>query len=127
MYAYLASMQNRNAIMFARKNTEPLNLLNCLMNAQGKSLTPKQITKIKAEFESLFSQKTLDTVIKKFTNDGEYNMYAKEIGCAMAITYLVYKNSLAELNYNRYPKHNSRLQLDIEPIEIGMWGRNGRI
>ena len=120
LYLYLASMQNRNAVMLARKNSEPINLLNCMLNAQGKPLSEAQINKIKTTIGSLFSSKTLNTVIKKFANDGEYNMYAVEIGCAMAITHLIYKNKLAELNYNKYPKqqnHHTR-------IEIDMWERS---
>ncbi len=46
----------------------------------------------------------------------------------MAITHLIHKNNLSELNYDKYPKpksHQSRMS--IEPIEIGMWEWNGRI
>ena len=92
-------MGNRNAVMFAKKNKEPINLLHCRLNATGSKLQEKQVAQIKAKFGTLFSPKILNTVIKKFANTGEYNMYAIEIGCAMAITYLVYKNDLAELNY----------------------------
>lgn len=107
LYLYLASMQNRNAVMLASKNSGPINLLNCMLNAQGKPLSEAQINKIKTTLGSLFSPKILNTVIKKFANDGEYNMYAVEIGCAMAITYLIYKDKLAELNYNKYPKRQN--------------------
>lgn len=122
LYLYLASMQNRNAVMLASKNSEPINLLNCMLNVQGRALSESQINKIKGAIESLFSPKNLDTVIKKFANDGEYNMYAVEIGCAMAITHLIYKNKLAELNYNKYPKRQNHYMGN----EIDMWKRNGR-
>ena len=105
LYLYLASMQNRNAVMLARKNTKPINLLNCMLNAQGKPLSENQTNKIKTAIGSLFSPTTLDTVIKKFADNGEYNMYALEIGCAMAITHLIHKNDLEKLNYNKYPKY----------------------
>lgn len=120
LYLYLASMQNRNAVMLASKNSEPINLLNCMLNTQGKPLSEAQINKIKTTIGSLFSSKTLNTVIKKFANDGEYNMYAAEIGCAMAITHLIYKNKLAELNYNKYPKQQNHHMR----IEIDMWERS---
>lgn len=124
LYLYLASMQNRNAVMLARKNSEPINLLNCMLNIQGKPLSETQINEIKSAFGPLFSPETLNTVIKKFATDGEYNMYAVEIGCAMAITHLIHKNDLAELNYNKYQKQNCNSLsmgcdlLDLELFEI---------
>lgn len=125
LHLYLASMQNRNAVMLASKNSEPINLLNCMLNVQGRALSESQINKIKAAIGSLFSPKTLNTVIKKFANDGEYNMYAVEIGCAMAITHLIYKNNLPELNYDKYPKTKTH-QMRIESIEFDIWERDGR-
>jgi len=119
LYLYLASMQNRNAVMLASKNSEPINLLNCMLNVQGRALSESQINKIKGAIGSLFSPKTLDTVIKKFANDGEYNMYAVEIGCAMAITHLIHKNNLTALNYNKYPKKQNH----PAKIIIDMWER----
>ena len=76
-----------------------------MLNAQGKPLSENQTNKIKTAIGSLFSPTTLDTVIKKFADNGEYNMYALEIGCAMAITHLIHKNDLEKLNYNKYPKY----------------------
>lgn len=105
LYLYLASMQSRKAVTLANKNSEPINLLNCMLNAQGKPLSESQINKIKTAIGHLFSPKILDTVIKKFANDGEYNMNGVEIGCAIAITHLIYKDNLTKLNYDKYPKN----------------------
>lgn len=112
LYIYLASVVDRNAVMLARKNSDPINLLNCMLNVQGQPLSQSQINKVKNNIGHLFSPKILNTVIKKFESSGEYNMYAVEVGCAMAITHLIHKEDLAYLNHNIYPQYDFDSQYD---------------
>ena len=100
MNVYLASMENRNAVLMIEKNKTPVNLLNLMLESTGRPLQDSEKKLITETFSSFFAKEILDAVIQKYAQKGEYNMYAKEIGCAMAIAQLLNKTNNAK-QHNR--------------------------
>lgn len=86
LITYCASLKNRNAVMVGEKGGSISNLLSEMIDRTGKPLSKVETTLVNKTLSSFFEKEELENVIKKFENSGEYNMYAVEVGCAMAIT-----------------------------------------
>ena len=121
MNVYMASMKNRNSILRAEKGKAPVDLLNQMITSTGTPLQNHEIEIITQKLSHLFDKDTLDTVIQKYANKGEYNMFASEVGCAMAITQLLTESqqqdsqlkSLMQTDAKKQKKQLETIQIDL--------------
>ena len=91
LYLYLSSLKNRNAVI-VYSNGRERNLLNETVQMQGTTLGENDTKTATEKLSRYFDKEVIDKVSSKFTMRGEYAMFAKEIGCAMAINFALKEN-----------------------------------
>ena len=103
LMTYCSSMKNRNSIVIGGTEQQPTDLLRKMIATTGRKLSEEEKSLVKEKLTPYFDEKLLNTVIDKFASSGEYNMYAVEVGCAMAITHQI-SNSLGGKRTNDFDK-----------------------